>query len=816
MYQFLDNKVKNFSKISQFIFYTLFFFLVAKTYQTKIFAQETSDLSGQNFYYIYPLRIELNKSLLENMVLDQGYEVHCTSNETTIDLETFGQLSDFDGMHVFHGSDEFELNFENATIPLFRSSDSESRVTTHSSLEGYFGSINYLNKSFDIEKNLLNTGVANKLMTSREQCVYKYNNLKMAETLCGMLKNKEKCALHQIIPYTNYYVYSTQDQKNAGEIDLRHIIDEYDLDCRLLSQSWSEAIKLDPDLSNRISYGKFNEIKNSLSQLPLQLPDLYRLAFIVISPVQDPEIDGTEFWFKKIDPNTIPNNVDKPRNVPIVIAFKIPDFATNRSQILSPDINFNQPLEDLEPRLYNSLELTHQIITTYQTQVNILQDETKETRQNLFEEAQKKHPNPIINCQDLPECDETIPKNELRATLVKIINGSHLDCSSPNPEPKKLFEDARYIGTSANFEDSTNSGRVFKPNFQPTIYPSQNNVQFDWELFVNPANKNNDLNQKMPVQIHLVAPLGLRYEQIVESLEGFFTKEFFDKHKKNNVLYDVDGQPTGKAPEYYPIKYTNSNYNSSQVHVYTDPPGCVPPNCEIKTIGANVSLQGDNDFYILGARLGWMVRKIQEGLQPKDSPAHDYLMTCERTEDMFLGTCGSKYAGPVVISGGGKCEPINNPNNPCDVQKLKEALKNSSWGGSLSDRELEARATNASIICNAESGGVPNIINDLCLQGITLDYSVGLFQINLLAHDIKNGDRRTDSVKYPCHSYLRYNQATNYCTVLDQSGVNTCANILQQPNENIQKALEMSEGFRSFRLPGRVWSTAKPEHCDIP
>jgi hypothetical protein len=72
---------------------------------------------------------------------------------------------------------------------------------------------------------------------------------------------------------------------------------------------------------------------------------------------------------------------------------------------------------------------------------------------------------------------------------------------------------------------------------------------------------------------------------------------------------------------------------------------------------------------------------------------------------------------------GGKCEIIPGSTQPCSVPKLEQ-----SCFGTL------GVATQASMVCNAESGGVPSIHSNCVCDGY--HFVVGLFQINLKVHDI--------------------------------------------------------------------------------
>lgn len=196
------------------------------------------------------------------------------------------------------------------------------------------------------------------------------------------------------------------------------------------------------------------------------------------------------------------------------------------------------------------------------------------------------------------------------------------------------------------------------------------------------------------------------------------------------------------------------------------------------TGGEGQQIEGNpNQLYLphLGGIQEYFLRGIQKALRPKDLDA-------------------------TSISGSGQTGscPVGIP--PwCSVEYLLPKF----------DNDI-TKATNASQICQKESGSNPRALNVACTystDGIdndgdglidsadpdydkaTLDYSVGLFQINLLAH---------------CPGAFRYTVSPPTCTVIDEQKKNECLQRLYDPEENIAEAYRISSGGTNWR----PWSAA--------
>lgn len=162
-------------------------------------------------------------------------------------------------------------------------------------------------------------------------------------------------------------------------------------------------------------------------------------------------------------------------------------------------------------------------------------------------------------------------------------------------------------------------------------------------------------------------------------------------------------------------------------------------------------------FPHLGGILEYFLKGIQTALRPK-------------------GYGESTSTNPPIT---GSC---SEGTGPCSVENLLEP-----FGNDIN------KATKASIICNKESGSNPMAKNDGCLRGGTCDYSIGLFQINLLAHC---------PGAFSSYSCPRGGPAS--CTVGNQSILQACETKLLNPIKNIEEAVRISSNGTNWK----PWSAA--------
>jgi hypothetical protein len=125
-------------------------------------------------------------------------------------------------------------------------------------------------------------------------------------------------------------------------------------------------------------------------------------------------------------------------------------------------------------------------------------------------------------------------------------------------------------------------------------------------------------------------------------------------------------------------------------------------------------------------------------------------------------------------------------------------------------------ADEASTVCLRESGGNPNVINDNCLSGTSYDYSVGLFQINLVPFPQYDGDDNLIGLsegRCPGAFSLDHEnpqaQPPN-CDVINQETLDECVANLREPDYNREEMARISTNCTNFL----AWRTVHDE-CNL-
>lgn len=190
-------------------------------------------------------------------------------------------------------------------------------------------------------------------------------------------------------------------------------------------------------------------------------------------------------------------------------------------------------------------------------------------------------------------------------------------------------------------------------------------------------------------------------------------------------------------------------------------------------------------FPHIGAVSEYFLKGIQTALRPKGFGSTPKGSLPPGTSSCTPGQYPELEPPPVPFPQGGA--PCEEGTGYCSVSNLLPYFNGDSQ-----------KAHKASVICNRESGGNPSAFNDGCLNGITADFSIGLFQINLLAHGV-------GSLNCP-GAFACYSLNPPACEVIpeEEDVLTQCANLLWDPEININKMLEISNNGTNWA----PWSAA--------
>ncbi len=651
-----------------------------------VFAQEstasgTFDLNPEKrdpaTYNILPLVLNpgmassAHDDLLSNMVLDQGYEAHCAQKEWLIDASVWGDVVDYfaefpDSPRLFSGTSPQYVDFDKARIPLLRGMEDGELTDKNDSFEGMFGA--NLQKTFTALDYENATGVAGRLLSSYWQCFYKKNNLDVIEELCS--KFFINCFLNREVKIEGNPALNIPTA-NLDYLNIKKRLD--DLRPELSSGSKEERTEKNSTICGDLypegattSSADAETLalsRAAIEKVNFDLDNLYRLAFLVLVPRQSSS-DGQLQFLQT-------NGGIHDKDAPIFIAFKIPEFATNKSRTLDN---------------VDSLELTKAVLQSHDLNVQDFADQNL-ARESLAEAAIEANSwsenEKTIKCAGMPQCQRS-QDNVLENVLVDIINGAEPSCDVEAIGVVELDDPDSdlHIEDIINTNDLTfeKAGDLFTPAikyFDDTARnPYKNNplntklldrleskteTNFSWNITVSSPGLSLNNDDKIKVRAYLVLPMGENVKDVNKAFSIFWNRDTLFELVKNNVVVDMEGK-TGAIPKYYTIKNSNVNYSSSDAYTWKtncrlepDPSGAVDPLgnpiyieiCDEKTFGVTVAGKPENPILFPDFGLGWFIRKIQTTIRSTTEEAYKYIASCERVEDLFLGRCRGRMPGEL-------------------------------------------------------------------------------------------------------------------------------------------------------------------------
>lgn len=691
------------------LFANLLFFC---NFSNLVFAQssETQVTDESTNYTLMPMFISSSslglayEDLLSTMVKDQGYEAHCGGAQWVIDKKIWGDIDKFfsssvppeesfyQGLNptIFGGANDYVVDFSKARIPLFRGLEPKTETLKNSSFEGMFGA------DFQTvgDQYMLNaSGISQRLLSSYQQCLAKTQNLAAITKICAQVAN-DKCILDKEFDFPiavdaagNSRAISESETLSAEEHrlnvafnsqtlldwlkNLRPQTSEEELYPQVCSDLFSggdEENQNQPALSASID--EIAKAREAIRAVSIDLDSLYRLAFLVLVPKQNKNESNDNFHFLQSSPQ-----VNDDVHAPIIIAFKIPEFGTNKSKLAGN---------------IDTLEIVKMALQS--SEQNQLDIENQDKKRIAVYESAKEAPyssDSLIKCPaSYPQCSRS-DQNALNNVLIDVINGTAPNCQNTTLRIVEEESDSNAGSTvsataSANIEDIFNqedvnfekAGDLFTPaskDIKDYNYKNQNNQKiadqllsqdvnaFNWQLVIdsNPPK----LDEQVIVNAYLVLPVGEAIKDANKALSIFWNEEEFFNTVRTNVIEDMDNK-AGVIPKYYTIKNAEVGIDGSdsispldecryeEVIKYDSKGVPYVENvrvCKNYTVGVNLE-EPENNVLLPDFGLGFLIRKIQQKLRNSYNQTYNYIASCTRVEDMFLGRCSGRPQGSSTLA----------------------------------------------------------------------------------------------------------------------------------------------------------------------
>lgn len=767
----------------------------------------------QLYYYLHPIKgvhplsTPLGKyvAVARDDLANQGYEPHCAAEPTQIGLQynTRELIQRFIDLYpegiVLNTRSAYGLNSQESEVSIFRDTTGTRYLTT--SGEEYFGFKDVYNE--DVFNRELSTAAINSLLAEEQKCIQAVRILRDTQLMCERLQDPGKCApLGREVPGTDYTVSTLLG-------DVAEAIPAYRAGG--IRSGCHEIYGTDDPV--------YDKVKRGIQNTPLNIDRSYRLAFFVAS-IENRAITE-QFNFFSLKPEA------DPEHEVLVVAFKIPDIITNKGGGEESGHTF----------FTDSATHTRNVLVPAWFKTGIYDVESQErrneirgaaegaTNQSLGDEiycviGSGNTPAELKALVGSPACKDVLGK-----ALVDIINGKPPSCDELDSEPaRKILEAANIMPPT-----SQDGSRVFNPGYgfgtdilryllQASTNQGPQRAQNGGNPFHTELRINSDWTfptETAEARFYLVYPVGYELESVTNVLQHtFFTEEQIETlaEKDTKDRFDTAGFKAnligGTVSHTFQEKDLSLCDSHEETRYYIDlPDGTtmpVPPyqvtiyDCD-RTFSIAVKEAGNGTVKILGAHLGFWMRNIQQALNTYFGYAHAYVVSCETTEEFLTGTCRGGFANSP-----GDDETVSSTcpmgTGPCSVANLLPYFEAAHQTHPNIIKNPEVEAEKASRICQRESGSNPNALNDRCLTGTSVDYSVGLFQINALA---QCEEAFADGAGNPGGSDF-YDPYDLPCTIIDQAKLDSCISQFNTVEGNIKKMVSMRVAWQNWE----AWSAA--------
>lgn len=677
-------------------------------------------LNDSSEYYISPLLgfQPKNSTEIASDLIKQGYEARCAAPGFAIKLEQSGvewmerYLScGADGKHcnspnngggsVLGGlgiggrTDDIgpnpignrvtsllSVDYRDALIPIFRDLDQVPQLKR--SLEDYFGYKSPPNDSYSAAE--LKSAPINSLLSRQERCTQSARSLRARDEMCKKLKDPSTCALYSAaVPDSKYTVKTLWDDYQA-----------------FLTKAATDDYKACGDLMGVTDSDSNFNLKQAMLNLPLQIENAYRLAFLVTTIRTKVPLSGHMMnLFQHPKRGPLGDSPD-PAHVVIVTAFKVPDITTNKIAEGTPsgDTHFDDPAILTRNVLIPSTvrekldadgqEQRKQLLDTFLTQVDQKEqdDHTMEIQCMISGVSSQQCKDPltralvdIINSQSLVEKANEDNKDE-NLTSTQKEERAMLECDDNAAEtPTQIFDPAdlhpldnpgRRFSIDYGvallehlFDDETHLRDADSP-FDPT-YADTNTMKKDateqWGLksifHVIPGNRPfGDDPTLRAVKQFIVYPEGYDLKTVEAVLGGtFFSSQQIEQlqdKSKDYQSFEVKDDKVSFEGGNIGHTYTDHTVRKHGVYCgdqyFSNGEWKVDPCPERSFSFTLAQTKQPHHAGILGGRLGFWIHTIQQSLYQSSSAMHAYLQNCASTEEFLLDQCGGATTNNLGIT----------------------------------------------------------------------------------------------------------------------------------------------------------------------
>lgn len=603
-----------------------------------------------------------------------------------------------------------DVDYRDILVPLFRDLD-YTQPTLKRSIEDFFG--HKVTDDTVYTSAELKTSAINTLLTNEQRCTVVYQNLLAQDTMCKKLEQPDQCALYATeIPGTIYNVKTLFEAFETARAD-QPVIDF----CKELVGSTDTVTA---------------PLRKGVSNAPLTIEKAYRLAFMVTS-IRLRAPSKSKLLNILTHPLAGWMGPPKPNHAVIVVAFKIPDLLTNKgikdytidtayddvgkltrdslitepTQVKIADAGLARRRQLLDKaREYSTVEqdddwaeivclgggikvggvgspqckdpLTKALVDIINAQVMVGEDVATNTG--------TANPSGFGNLLDQISDDGELKCSDKYETAVTINDPGAINAPD---DPSHVFTQNWGAALLANlFGDCTHDGEGDgSPSFASTQTPDTGACTGqDWYLkskfFVVKdmlADGGGD-DEDLSVKHFLVYPVG--YE--LKTVEGVLAGSFFTKKQLTDILelQKNNPKPTGKMVDQFQLDKSKITFDGAEdSYSFTDIPRCseyinaegeLSYRCPELSFSMRLIASAPKAANILGAKLGYWMRKIQLSLNATTQESFGYLQKCATLEEFLLDRCGGTAA---TLKPAGQTAGSNNPGGSCSSTTTLDDFK---------------------------------------------------------------------------------------------------------------------------------------------